>query len=206
MIPWTVARQASLSTGSSSQEYWSGLPCPPPNLGPKALYISSLTFPSEKLLWHFGSLFNAVSLLNLTLLEQIFRGSFGEVYSIEVTLRVLVYLLCVHMRSVMSASLWTPWTLVCQIPLSMGFSRQEYWSGLPFPSSEDLPDLEIEPASLASPALAGRNPALKILLYCHSRKNPAVGVYAMEAEYHMDIHRQFCFLKLKSPCSTQKQF
>ena len=38
----------------------------------------------------------------------------------------------------------------------LGFSRQEYWSGLAFPSPEDLPNPEIEPASLASPALAGR--------------------------------------------------
>ena len=37
----------------------------------------------------------------------------------------------------------------------MGFSRQEYWSGLPFPSSGDLPDPGIKPASLESPALAG---------------------------------------------------
>ena len=34
----------------------------------------------------------------------------------------------------------TPWTVAYQVPLSMGFSRQEYWSGLPFPSPEDLPD------------------------------------------------------------------
>ena len=40
-------------------------------------------------------------------------------------------------------------------PLSMGFSRQEYWGGLPFPPPRDLPDLGIEPASLMSPALAG---------------------------------------------------
>jgi len=46
----------------------------------------------------------------------------------------------------------TPWTVACQAPLSMGFPRQEYWSGLPFPSP-DLPDPEIEPMS---PALAGR--------------------------------------------------
>ena len=38
-------------------------------------------------------------------------------------------------------------------PLSMGFSRQEYWSGLPFPSPGDLPDPGIEPMSPASPAL-----------------------------------------------------
>ena len=41
-------------------------------------------------------------------------------------------------------------------PLSMAFSRQEYWSGLSFPSSGDLPDPGIEPVSLRSPALAGR--------------------------------------------------
>ena len=42
-----------------------------------------------------------------------------------------------------------PWTVVCQAPLSMGFPRQEYWSRLPFPSPEDLPDLRIEPRSPA---------------------------------------------------------
>ena len=47
------------------------------------------------------------------------------------------------------------WTIACQAPLSMGFSRQEYCSGLPCPSPGDLPDPETEPASLTSPALAG---------------------------------------------------
>ena len=46
----------------------------------------------------------------------------------------------------------TPWTAAYQAPLSMGFSGQEYWSGLPFPSPGDLPHLGIEPMS---PALAG---------------------------------------------------
>ena len=41
----------------------------------------------------------------------------------------------------------TPWTVACQAPLSMGFSRQEYWSGLPFPSPGDLPNPGIEPGS-----------------------------------------------------------
>ena len=50
----------------------------------------------------------------------------------------------------------TPWTAACQAPLSVEFSRQEYWSGLPFPSTGDLPNQEIEPVSLASPALGGR--------------------------------------------------
>ena len=43
----------------------------------------------------------------------------------------------------------TPWTVAHQGPPPMGFSRQEYWSGLPFPSPGDLPDPEIEPRSPA---------------------------------------------------------
>ena len=46
-------------------------------------------------------------------------------------------------------TLATPWTVACQVLLSMGFSRQEYWSGLPFPSPGDLPDPGIEPRSPA---------------------------------------------------------
>ena len=56
----------------------------------------------------------------------------------------LVAKLCLTLR--------TPWTVARQAPLSMRFPRQEYWSGLPFPSSGDLSDPEIEPVS---PALAG---------------------------------------------------
>ena len=43
----------------------------------------------------------------------------------------------------------TPWTVACQAPLSMGFSKQEYWSGLPFPSPGDLPNPGIKPRSPA---------------------------------------------------------
>ena len=49
----------------------------------------------------------------------------------------------------------TQWTVACQAPLSVGFSRQEYWSGLPYPPSGDLLNPGTEPASLMSPALAG---------------------------------------------------
>ena len=49
-----------------------------------------------------------------------------------------------------------PWTEACQVPLFMGFPRQEGWRGLPFPSPGYLPNPGIEPASLTSPALAGR--------------------------------------------------
>ena len=50
----------------------------------------------------------------------------------------------------------TPRTIACQAPLSMGFSKQEYWSRLPFPPPGDLPKPGIAPMSLISPALAGR--------------------------------------------------
>ena len=46
----------------------------------------------------------------------------------------------------------TPCTIACQAPQSMGFFRQEYWSGLPFPSPGDLPDPGIEPTSPAMQA------------------------------------------------------
>ena len=48
----------------------------------------------------------------------------------------------------------TSWTIACQAPLSMEFSRQEYWSGLPFPTPGDLPDPGIQLTSLMSPVLA----------------------------------------------------
>ena len=66
----------------------------------------------------------------------------------------------------------TLWTVVYQAPLSMGFSKQEYWSGLPCPPPGDLPNSGIEPTSLVSPALAGgfftteppEKPTLRLLL------------------------------------------
>ena len=50
----------------------------------------------------------------------------------------------------------TPWTIAHHAPLSMEFSGQEYWSGLPFPTPGNLPDPGIETVSPASPALAGK--------------------------------------------------
>ena len=66
-------------------------------------------------------------------------------------------------------TLATPWTVAHQAPLSMGFSRQEYWSGLPFHSPGDLPDPEIEPGSSALQAdslpteLQGKQAPIRIL-------------------------------------------
>ena len=63
--------------------------------------------------------------------------------------------MCVLRRSAVSESFETPWTAACQAPLPMEFSRQEYWSGVPFPPPRDFPDPGIELLSLPSPALAG---------------------------------------------------
>ena len=64
--------------------------------------------------------------------------------------------MCVCIHSIVSDSLRPPWTVACPAPLSMGFSRHEYWSGLPFPPPGDLPDPGIRLSSLMNPALAGR--------------------------------------------------
>ena len=72
----------------------------------------------------------------------------------------------------------TSWTVTCQAPGSMRLSRQEYWSGLPFPSPGDLPDPEIEPGSPELQAdslpceLPGKPPnnfsCLKMTIFHHS--------------------------------------
>ena len=64
----------------------------------------------------------------------------------------LILLLCFHGSGLVAKAcqtLATPWTVACQAPLSMGFSRQDYWSGLPFPSPGNLPNLGIKPRSPA---------------------------------------------------------
>ena len=78
----------------------------------------------------------------------------------------------------------TPWAVVCQAPLSMGFSRQEYWSGLPYPPPGDLPNSGIESMSLMSPGLASRFfitsttweaplNIFKIIVSLNNKKDPA---------------------------------
>ena len=64
---------------------------------------------------------------------------------------------CIHVQSLGNVSLFaTLWTVVHQAALSKECSRQEYWTGLPFPTPEDLPPPEIKLTSPVSPALAGR--------------------------------------------------
>ena len=66
----------------------------------------------------------------------------------------------------------TPWTVACQAPLSMGFSRQEYWRGLLFPSPEDLLDPGIEPRSpaLEADALTSEPPGKPLGLIKGNKK------------------------------------
>ena len=73
---------------------------------------------------------------------------------------VLCVCVCVCLCVCSLSGTWlftTPWTVARQAPLSLGFPRQEYWSGLPFPSPGDLPNSGIKPAS---PALAGNSSPL----------------------------------------------
>ena len=93
--------------------------------------------------------------LNLNLNLHLPHSRTGEKESVT---RLLVQQVVVLWWSVPQSylTLWDPMTVAHLVPLTMGFPRQEYWSGLPIPPSEDLPDSWIEPTSLAYPALAGR--------------------------------------------------
>ena len=84
------------------------------------------------------------------------KGSVLENYTcrkLEIPNNCLYLMQCCMLSHVLLSVI--PWTLAHQAPLSVGFSRLEYWSGLPRPPPGDLPNLGIEYASLASPALAG---------------------------------------------------
>ena len=125
---WTVALQVPLSMGFSRQEYWNGLPFSSPG---------DLSNPGIK----------PTSLKSATLAGGFFTTSKHHLGSPFASWKVKVKLLsCVRLFA-------TLWTVAYQALLSMGFSRQEYWSGVPFPSPGDLPNPGIKPGS---PALAGR--------------------------------------------------
>ena len=66
--------------------------------------------------------------------------------------------------------------VACQTPLSMGFSRQEYWSGLPSPLTGDLPDPGIKPMFSASPALAGGFPTTSATWYIGTKSGNSLAV------------------------------
>ena len=72
----------------------------------------------------------------------------------------------------------TPGTVACQVSLSKGFSRQENWSGLPFPFSRDLPDPGIEP---------GLTHCRQILYPLNDQGNPGVVGYAAKSSQHTPV-------------------
>ena len=102
----TVAHQAPLSMGFSRQEYWSGLPRSP--LGDLPNSGIKLTFPA------------------------LAGGFFTTSTTWDSLKEILLLLLLSHFSRVRLYA--TPWTATLQAPPSMGFARQEYWSGLPLPS------------------------------------------------------------------------
>ena len=93
-------------------------------------------------------LFNYLAALGLSHAHRIFDLPCDPVW-------VLCVCVCLYMFSLLQLFV-TPWTVAHQAPLSMEFSRQEYWSRVSFPSPGVLPDPGIEPMSSVSPALAGR--------------------------------------------------
>ena len=85
--------------------------------------------------------------------------------------------MCCAVRSAMFDSLQPRGLKPTRLPLSVGFYRQEDWSGLPCPSPGDLPDPAIEPTSPASPALAGRFFATEPSGKPHSKIGPNIRKY-----------------------------
>ena len=112
-------------------------------------------------LWvYFWALWRRLLGLEHSLGHQVNRwGKKKRVFSKDIkqkyweSLSELIHHMCVLSHVRLFA---TPWTVACQAPLSMGFSRQEYWSGLPFSPPGDLPNPGIKPTPCVSPALVGR--------------------------------------------------
>ena len=123
-----------------------------------SLTISSVTSwiqnnYSSKNLWQPYRIFNKIYSRELNIKAHMNTYKIKQPASYE----QLEYL-CVCAK-LLHSHVWlfaTAWTVALQAPLSMGFSRQEYWRGLPGPPPGDLADPGIEPVSLMSPSLAGR--------------------------------------------------
>ena len=93
----------------------------------------------------------------------------------------------------------TPWTVACQAPLSMGFSRQEYWNGLPCLLPGDLSDPVIKPTSLMFPALAGE---FFITSAIWEALNPPVESLYFQGNWGPCFMNSLCFLGFQCSSST----
>ena len=119
--PWTVAYQAPQSMGFPRQEYWSGFAVPSSRQS---------SWPRDRThISYIAGKFSAG-----------FCRATKEAPWYRVVKVIVKSLSCVRLFA-------TPWTVAYQAPQSMGFSRQEYWSGLPFPVPGYLPDPGVEPGS-----------------------------------------------------------
>ena len=163
---WTAAHQAPLPTGFSRQEYWSGLPFPSPmhafilNLFRHVRLCATLWTAAHQapLSIRFSSkstgvdchCHNALIVIYFCLMWNI--GTLHFQFPISLTFMPSTsYVLYPYVPAKLFQScliLWTTWTVACQAPLSMGFSKQEYWSGLPCPPLGDLSDQGTEPLFL----------------------------------------------------------
>ena len=139
-----AAHQDPPSLGFSRQEHWSGLPSPSPrHEGKKWKWSRSVV--SDKVWLSLNSWYSVDQqshslMLSFVKVPQEGLTTFLSYYNPQMLL---------FSHSVMSNSFVTPWTLPHQAPLPMGFSRWDYWSGLPFPVPGCLPDPEMEPMSPA---------------------------------------------------------
>ena len=139
---WTIACQALLSMGFSRQEYWSGLPFPSPGdlpdpvIEPRSPALQADSLPTE-LQWKPTLLFTYLLFVFFHLC----------VSSLNVVLITAIALRCAQLLQLFRFFV-TPWTIAHQAPLSMGFSRQEYLSGLPCPLQGIFPALGLYPHDL----------------------------------------------------------
>ena len=151
---WTITHQVPLSMGFSQQECWSGLPfpspgdLPDPGVDPVSLMSPALAggFFTTSATWepHYRGVAETQTVhpmcsttSSATYQPHNLRKLLSHVFP------SLGGVLCVSLSYVWLLAI--SWTVAHQAPLPMGFSRQEYWSGLPFPSPRDLPDPGIEP-------------------------------------------------------------
>ena len=158
---WTAVCQVPVSIGFSRQGYWSGLPCPP--LGDLPYPGIKLSSVPSNLYWQAGALPLAPPGKPIPWYEtcqNVYNSySFGGIsiyffiawnISICASLhnKIVFFFFCIGWKEsevAQSCLFVTPWTVACQGPPSMEFSRQEYLSGLPFPSPGDLPNPGIKP-------------------------------------------------------------
>ena len=164
--PWTAAHQAPPSLGFSRQEYWSGVPNTK-GLSSNNPKIDKLDFRKILKLCALKDTINRVKRKTIQW-EQMFgnhtpgKGLISRMCrefmklnnnkdnSAQKRTKDLNRHFSREVKSLSRVQLFaTPWTVAYQAPPSMGFSRQEYWSGLPLPSPGDLPDPGIEPRSPA---------------------------------------------------------